>query len=235
MNRRVMKARQQPDRVSIDRRLNNFKGPQIELPAPTPGRGTSVFAALQKRKTIRSILDRKLSPQMLSNLLWSACGMNRQHGPFGIPGRTAGSASNSQEIDLYIALKEGVYRYEPVLHQLTRVVAEDLRSMAIGKGQGLAGASAPVRLIYVVDIDKFSKAGFQEPGLEDPETQKAYYNVDAGLIAENVYLFAAAQGLATWFHNCSKAELSERLGLRATQRVLFGQTVGYPDKGTRKA
>lgn len=147
-----------------------------------------------------------------------------------LPGSTAASASNSREIDLYVALEEGVYRYEPVPHALTLVSVEDLRALAIGKGQGKAGAQAAVRLIFVVDIDKFSKAGFQEPGLNTPETQKAYYYVDTGLIAGNVYLFAAAQGLAAWFHNCNKPELSKILKLRPGQRVLFGQTVGYPQK-----
>ena len=102
--------------------------------------------------------------------------------------------------------------------------------MQSGRARAPPGATAPVRLVYVVDVDKFKTAGFQEPGLEDPETQKAYSCVDAGLIAENVYLFAASQGLATWFHNCNKAVLAPRLGLRAGQRVLFGQTVGYPER-----
>ena len=202
----------------------------MTLPKPTLGRGNSVFAALQKRKTIRSISDKRLPLQTLSNLLWSACGVNRRKGPFGIPGRTAASASNSQEIDVYVALEEGVYLYDPVPHCLMPVVAEDLRVPAIGKGQGNAGANAPVRFIYVVDMDKFSKAGYQEPGLNDIETQKSYYYVDTGLIAGNAYLFAASQGLATWFHNCNKVELSRKLQLTKDQRVLFGQTFGYPEK-----
>jgi SagB-type dehydrogenase family enzyme len=205
----------------------------IVLPKPTAGRGTSVFAALQKRRTDRTISDSRLPQQMLSNLLWSACGVNRRKGPFGIPGRTAASASNSQEIDLYVAIEKGVYRYDPAGHRLTRIVAEDLRAFAIGRGQGNAGAKAPVRLIYVADIHKFSEAGYQEPGLHDPETQKAYYYVDTGLIAQNVYLFAAANGLASWFHNCDKEKLSIRLGLTADQRVLFGQTIGYRQSGSK--
>ena len=202
----------------------------IALPKPTAGRGRTVSAALQKRKTVRSISDRKLSPQILSNLLWSACGVNRKKGPFGIPGRTAGSASNSQEIDIYVALQDGVFVYEPLFHSLPPVLAGDLRALAIGKGQGQVGANAPVRLIYVVDVDKFSKAGFQEPGLWDLETQKSYFYVDTGLIAANVYLFASSQGLAAWFHNCNRAELARRLGLNTNQRALFGQTIGYPER-----
>ena len=66
---------------------------------------------------------------------------------------------------------------------------------------------------------------------EDPEIQKSYYNVAVGLIAGNVYVFAASQGLAAWFHNCNKPELAAALKLRPEQRVLFAQTVGYPVKG----
>jgi nitroreductase len=102
--------------------------------------------------------------------------------------------------------------------------------MAIGRGQNGAGAEAPVRLLYVVDVAKFAAAGFQEPGLQDPETQKAYFYVDTGLIAGNVYLFAASHGLASWFHNCDKPSLARKLKLRPDQKVLFGQTVGYPGK-----
>jgi len=84
-----------------------------------------------------------------------------------------------------------------------------------------------VNLIYVADIAKFAKARFQEPGLKDPEIQKSYYNIAAGLIAGNVYLFAASQGLAAWFHNCAKESLAQELKLRPEQRVLYAQTVGY--------
>jgi hypothetical protein len=203
--------------------------PPIVLPKPGKGRGGSVFAALKKRKTTRTIGGRKLPLHLLSNLLWAAFGVNRRKGPFGAQGRTAGSASNSQEIDLYVALAGGTYRYEASAHRLLPVTEEDLRGLAIGPGQGNAGADAPVRLIYVVDIGKFSQADFQEPGLYNPEVQKSYYYVDTGLIAENVYLFAASQGLAVWFHNCNRAALSRKLNLRPDQLTLFGQTVGYPE------
>ncbi len=103
------------------------------------------------------------------------------------------------------------------------------RALAIGPGQGAAGANAPVRLIYVVDIDRFKNAGFQEPGLYDPEIQKSYYFVDTGLIAQNVYLAASSLGLASWFHNCNKAALAKELRLNPHQRALFGQTIGYAD------
>jgi nitroreductase len=207
--------------------------PSITLPRPTRGRDTSVLRALKQRKTIREISDKPLSAQALSNLLWAACGVNRTIGPFGIPGRTAASASNSQEIDLYVALREGIYLFNAVHHRLDPVVAGDLRALAISHGQANLAAKAPVRLIYIADVNKLANtSGYQEPGLRDPEIQKSYYYADTGLIAGNVYLFAASQGLASWFHNCNKSGLAAKLNLRADQRILFGQTVGYPEKNS---
>ena len=200
----------------------------IVLPAPKFGRDATVQSALQKRKTVREIGEKKVSAQVLGNLLWSACGVNRKKGPFGGPGRTAASASNSQEIEIYVAREEGVYLYEPGPHRLAPVAEGDLRALALGHAQGMAGARAPVRLIYVVDIEAFGRAGYQEPGLKTPEIQKAYYHVDTGLIAANVYLFAASQGLAAWFHNCDKPGLTQALQLRPEQHVMYAQTVGFP-------
>ena len=203
----------------------------IKLLKPSAQSKKSVIEALQLRKTTREISNKKLPLQVISNLLWAACGVNRRKGPFGIPGRTSATASNSQEIDVYVALEEGVYLFEPVKHILNPVLNEDLRALAIGKGQESFSAKAPVRLIYVADIYKLSHtAGYQEPGLQDPEIQKSYYFIDTGIIAENIYLYAASVGLAAWFHNCNKSALKTKLKLRSDQKILFGQTVGFPLK-----
>jgi len=196
----------------------------IELVKPQADGGKSVLAALRERRTDRNISAEKLPPQVLSNLLWAAFGVNREKGPFGGPGRTAASASNSQEIDLYVALPEGVYLYEAVPHRLTPVVAGDFRRRSGRR----SAARAPVNIFYVVDITRYSKAPFQEPGLRAAEIQKSYYYVATGLISQNVYLFAASQGLAAHFHNCDKVNTAKEFKLRPEQRVLFAQTVGYP-------
>lgn len=204
----------------------------IQLPLPVNERTTSVFAALKQRRTTREINAAPLTIQLLSNLLWAACGVNRRMGPFGVPGKTAASASNSQQIDVYVAVTEGVYLYNALNNVLVPIVAGDMRAGALTPGQRGFDAKAPVQLIYVVDVDRLTNtAGFQEPGLKDPEVQKSYYYVDTGMIAGNVYLFAAAQGLAAWFHNCDKTGLAQRLRLRTEQRVLFSQSIGYPEKG----
>jgi hypothetical protein len=199
--------------------------PPVSLPKPETDGGKSVLAALQERRTIRNISAKKLPPQTLSNLLWAAFGVNRPQGSFGKSGRTAASASNSQEIDLYVALAEGVYLYEAAPHRLTPVVTGDFRARA-GRG---AAATAPVNLFFVADLTRYDEGpGQPDRNIGNPEVQKSYYYVATGLIASNVYLFAASHGLAAWFHNCNRDAAARELKLLAEQRVLFAQTVGYP-------
>ena len=200
----------------------------ITLPEPKLEGCGPLAEAFRSRRTIREFSDQALPPQILGDLLWAACGINRGIGPFGVAGRTAASASNSQEVDVFVALAAGTYLYDPALHRLAPVAAGDHRRFALGARQGAGGANAPVRLVYVADIRKLEHtAGFEEPGLHDPDVQKSYYYVDTGLIAGNVYLFAASRGLATWFHNCDRTALSAALGLSDSHRPLFAQTVGY--------
>ncbi len=230
MPNKINKKKSDGTKVTVDLiPYGNLK--TISLLKPIIDDKKSILKVFQQRRTSREISDKKLSLQTLSNLLWVACGVNRKKGPFGIPGRTAATASNSQEIDLYVALQEGIYFYDPFNHKLSPVVEGDFRNLAISPGQVNFGDKAPVRLIYVADINKLANtSGFQEPGLQNPEIQKSYYFVDTGLIAGNVYLFAASQNMASWFHNCNKAVLSEKLKLKTHQKALFGQTVGYPVK-----
>ncbi len=205
--------------------------PIITLPTPRRDGGRSVLAVLWRRKTVREISPRPLTARALAEILWAAAGVNRpKSGPFGGVGRTAATASNAQEIRLYAAMPQGLYLYEPAAHRLDLVAAEDLRALAISRGQG-TGADAPVRLIFTADVTKYATAGFMEPGLKDPEIQKSYYFAAAGLMAGNASLMAAALGLAAWFHNCDRRGFASKLGLPDTERPLFGLTVGHAATG----
>jgi hypothetical protein len=196
----------------------------IELLKPETDGGKSILASLWERKTTRNISDRQLPAQVLSNLLWAAFGINRKKASFGKPGRTAASASNSQEIDLYVALPEGVYLYEAVGHHLKPVVTGDFRARSGRR----SAARAPVNIFYIVDRTRYDQGpGQPDRNIGDPDVQKSYYYVATGLIAANVFLFAASQGLAAWFHNCDKRNTAKEFGLRPEQKVLFSQTVGY--------
>jgi len=213
--------------------MNVGSATSILLPTPRFGhRHVPLSSALGRRRTNRSIDSTPLSPQMLSNLLWAANGVNRPDGPFGLVGRTAASASNSQEIDIYVVMRDGAYRFEALEHELHRVATEDLREFVMTPGQLRGDHDIPVHLVFVADIHRLAhSSGFREPGLGDPETQKAYYYVDTGMIAANVYLFCASEGLAAWFHHCDRIALGPRLKLKNEQRALFAQSVGYPANG----
>lgn len=199
----------------------------IILPEPEKEGGKSVLAALQERRTTRNISSKELPLQMLSNLLWAAFGVNRKQASFNKPGRTAPSASNSQEIDLYVTLPEGVYIYDAVSHSLIPVVPGDFRNRAGRRG----AATAPVNIFYIVDLTRYDTGPDQpDHSIGDPEVQKSYYYTDTGFIAQNVYLFAASQGLVAWFHNCDKENTVTEFNLGPQQKVLFAQSVGYPDE-----
>ena len=202
--------------------------PKVRLPRPRLSPGKSCADALRLRRTVREIGAREVPAQLLSDLLFAACGVNRHRGPFGALGVTAASASNSQEVDVYVAIARGASRFDARRHALVPVTGEDVRALAYTPGQPTISPDAPVQLVFVVDLDKLEHTqGFEEPGLHDPEVQKSYYFVDTGMIAANVYLFAASRGLACWFHNCDKRALARALALRKSQKALFAQTIGY--------
>ena len=185
----------------------------VPLPEPQRTGGMPLFEALDNRQTIRSFSPRQLSGQDLSNLLWSAFGINREDGR-----RTAPSARNWQEIDIYLIMKDGWYLYEPKEHVLVKKGDEDLREYA---GSQDFVATAPLNLIFVSDHDRMAGAS---------EENRVFYSAtDTGFISQNVYLFCASEGLATVVRGLvDRDRLREVLNLRPSQHVILGQTVGYP-------
>jgi nitroreductase len=200
----------------------------MALPKPEIDPALSLAKALKERRTTRAIGPEPLPLPLLANLLWAAFGVNRpEAGVMGLPGRTAPSASNSQEIGLYVALPQGVYLYEAVPHRLAPVAAGDFRRLA-GQGRALR---APLVIFYVADLSRYVVGhGQPDPSIGEPEVQKSYYFADTGFIAQNVYLFAAAQGLAAWFSNCDREKAAKEFKLGPRQRVLFAQAVGRPGR-----
>jgi SagB-type dehydrogenase family enzyme len=172
--------------------------------------------ALAKRASSREFARDALPLQQISNLLWAAYGVNRTDG-----GRTAPSALNAQEIEIFVALPEGAYHYEHISHCLQLVVSSDVRRVT---GYQDFVDEAPLDLIYVADFSRMSMV---------PSAQRiAYANVAAGAVAQNVYLYAASNGFASviraWI---DRAAIADVLGLTHDQDVLLSQTVGYPKGG----
>lgn len=185
----------------------------VPLPPPQTDGGKPLMQALQQRQTIRELKPDRLPAQVLANLLWAGFGINRPENAH----RTAPSAMNSQEVDLYVALPEGLYLYEAKPHQLTPVLDKDLRAKT--SRQPFA-TNAPVVLIYVADLQRLIKA--------KPEQREFYAAVDTGFISQNIYLCCASEGLATVVYVPDRTPLASAMQLRPEQRIILAQAVGYP-------
>jgi SagB-type dehydrogenase family enzyme len=186
---------------------------RIVLPAPDRHGGMPLLDALALRRSSREFAPDPLSLQTLSRLLWAACGVNRPEG-----GRTAPSALDAQEIDVYLALATGAYRYDPVAHALEPVAASDLRRVT---GYQDFVDDAPLDLVYVADHARMR--------MMPAALRERFAAIAAGAIAQNVYLFAASEQLVTvlraWI---DRGAIADALGLRQDEEVLLSQTVGRP-------
>ena len=177
----------------------------IQLPKPEIKGWMPLMQALSLRRTSREFADRPMPTQTLSNLLWAAFGVNRPRTVKPGLGRTAPSGMNKQEVALYVVLADGAYVYEAEQNQLRPVVSGDVRAKV---AQG-AGAHAAVTIIYVADA------------------KQDMAQVDTGFIGQNVYLFAASEGLNAWFYALHGTDVAGALKLPEGQKALYGQSVGY--------
>jgi nitroreductase len=185
----------------------------VKLPAPRRQGGMPLLSALNARHSTRAFADRALSPQILSDLLWAAFGVNRPSGD-----RTAPYWRHIMVIDLYLAMANGVWFFDPMKHALGRYLPTDLRAQT--GLQDFVG-SAPLNLIYVAHGERMTDVTQEE--------RRLYASVDTGFIGQNVYLFCASEGLATVFRGAvDYPKLARSLRLPDQQFVTFAQTVGYP-------
>jgi len=185
----------------------------LTLPQPKSDGGKPLMQAIAARHSSREFDAKPLPLQELSNLLWAADGINRKDNGK----RTAPSAMNWQETDIYVMTAEGAYVYDPAACVLKPVARGDMRALA---GTQDFVRTAPVNLVYVVDKAKMSRAGEEERNL--------YGGADVGFIAENVYLYCASEGLAVVVRgSLDRQKLAASLNLRPEQSIILAQTVGY--------
>jgi SagB-type dehydrogenase family enzyme len=186
----------------------------LHLPPARQRGGKPLLEALKERKSAREFSARALPLEVLSNLLWAAFGINRP----GTRGRTAPSAHDWEEIDLYVALAGGLFVYDPDHHLLRHRLARDVRAQT---GLQSFVAEAPLSLVYVADLSRMTQATAQELA--------QYPGPDAGFIAQNVYLFCASEGLATVVRGMvDRPALAALMGLSGHQKIILAQSVGYP-------
>ncbi|TVR70102.1 MAG: SagB/ThcOx family dehydrogenase [Marinilabiliales bacterium] len=185
----------------------------VTLPEPQRSGGMPLFEALDNRQTLRDYTDRELDIQTISNLLWAAFGINREDGK-----RTAPTARDWREFDIYVVTAGGWYVYDAEKHALLKKSNQDRREYA---GRQDFVHTAPLTLIFVADYDRM-------PGASD-EVRDFYAATDVGFISQNVYLFCASEGLGTCvLGQVDRDKMREVFRLRPGQRVVLSQTMGYP-------
>lgn len=190
-------------------------GEQVALPPPVTAGGMPLLTALARRHSSREFAPDPLPLQVLGDLLWAANGVNRPE----TGKRTAATARNWQNLHVYAVTAAGAFRYDPSGHALVAVKAGDLRA-ATGSQEFVAGA--PLNLVYVSDLTKM-------PGVDAATDGRFYDGVHAGIVTQNVSLFAASAGLATVVRAMVDREaLATELGLPDTERVILAQSVGLP-------
>jgi len=188
----------------------------IELPKPQIDGGKPLMQAIGLRATSRAFAPDPLPLQTLSNLLWAAWGINRPEPKK----RTAPSAMNWQETDLYVVMEKGTYVYDAAAHNLKPVVVGDFRALT-GKQEFVK--QAPMTIVFVADLTRM--------GSGPAEKKEPFAYCDAAFIGQNVHLFCASEGLATGVRaNIDKPALAGALKLGANQFVSIAMTVGFPKK-----
>lgn len=189
-------------------------GLPLRLPAPRTGQGKPLMQCLNERESSREFSPVPLDPQVLSDLLWAAFGINRADSGK----RTAPSTVNARTIGIYVAKSDGLFRYDADGHALLPIHDRDVRGLTGGQEYV---SQAPVSLIFVADFERLDRF---------PESERLFYAAaDTGFISQNVYLFSASENLATVVHAVTGAEsLREALELRPGQKPLLAQCVGNP-------
>jgi SagB-type dehydrogenase family enzyme len=188
----------------------------IGLPKPQLDKGRPLMQALKDRKSSRVFDSRPLSRQDLSNLLWAAFGINRPEKD----GRTAPSAMDMQEIDVYVSLADGLYLYDAKNNGLKKIHAQDIRELT---GKQPYVKDAPLNVVLVADFSRVKKSGQADA--------KQYAAADAAFISQNIYLYCASEGLATVVRGfIDKPALATAMQLKPQQEIIFAQTVGFPKK-----
>jgi nitroreductase len=188
------------------------EAPVMQLPAPKMSGGMPLMQALKLRHSTREYADRQLPLPVLSDLLWAAFGVNRPSGD-----RTVPYWRHIMVIDVYAAMADGVWLYDPKTHLLRKHLDADIRA-ATGQQDFVGGA--PLNLVYVAHGERMHDV--------PPEDRRLYASVDAGFIGQNIYLFCASEGLASVFRAAiDYKKLAEAMQLEGEQFVTFAQTVGY--------
>jgi SagB-type dehydrogenase family enzyme len=184
----------------------------------TKGR-VSLEETLKTRKSIRQFKDTPLTREEISQLLWAGQGITRRWG-----GRTAPSAGALYPLELYIALPEGIFHYNPNDHSLILHVDQNvlaaLSRAALGQG---CVRDAPAVIVIVAVYEKLE--------MKYASRGERYAKIEVGHAAQNILLQAVSLGLgAVPVGAYSDEEVKKVLELPLRHEPLYLIPVGHPGR-----
>jgi SagB-type dehydrogenase family enzyme len=196
----------------------------IKLPSPQTNLPFPLMKAIKERRTKRRFAAEAVGEQDLSNLLWAACGITCEATKRAKSKRAAPSSCNSQEITVYVALSEGLYRYDENEHALIGVLDKNLLPNI---GTQSMMQAAPLGLIYVSDYRKMTA-----PVYTNDDRRWYTSAADAAFMSENVYLYCPAAGLNTAVLGLvDREKLHDFMGLDEREKVVYSQVIGRSVEG----
>jgi len=200
--------------MEVEYRPKMAAGETFTLPLPLTDGGMPLMQALLNRHSERTFSQQELPVQVLANLLWAGFGVNRPQ----TGGRTAPSAYDFQDVDIYLATAKGLFHYDAGNQCLKAILSDDVRPFT---GVQAFVATVPVNLVYVSDYSRMASASVED--------REHWSWAHSGFIAQNVYLACASEGLANVVRSTiNRAQLANRMGLNENQHIILAQSIGYP-------
>lgn len=188
----------------------------IKLNTPNKKGGAPLMKVFNDRHSEREFARDMLKAQDLSDLLWATNGINRPDGK-----RTAPSAKNVQDVDVFVITQEGAYLYDAKAHTLNPITKGDFRDLVAG-GQDFV-KTAPVSILLASELSRLGDAS--------AERTKLMGAVDVGIVNQNINIACEGLGLVTVPRaTMNHVELKKVLKLTDTHLLLMNNPVGYPKK-----
>lgn len=185
----------------------------IVLPLPIKTGGMPIMEALNARSSAREFSPKEFTLQELSNIMWAADGINRPESGK----RTAPTAMNWQDVDIYAVLHSGIYLYSPKENKLILRKRGDFMKIT---GKQKFVTDAPLNIVIISDFSKMKSSSKEEKIL--------YAGIHAGSVSQNIYLYCASMGLNTVTRRyIDIEELSKIMDIKPEEKIVLAQTVGF--------
>ena len=190
----------------------------IKLPRPDTKGQVTVAQAINHRRNISDFTSEPLRLDQVAQLAWAAQGITDEE----TGSRATPSAGAIYPMQLHIVLPDGLYRYNPESHSITKTINKDIR-----RSLNLATYSEPVVSKALCSFIISGSARKVEAKYRNKGER--FICLEAGHIAQNLQLQAVALGLGSaTIGSLDSKKVAKICNLDALQEPLYIISAGYP-------